>query len=44
MGTPDYEVGMRYFANGVADDLSMDFTDFVMHGTLSEFSLTPPHC
>ena len=44
MGTPDYEVGMRYFANGVANDLSMDFSDFIMHGTLTEFTLTPPHC
>lgn len=43
-GVPDYEVGMRYFANGVADELHMDFTDFVMRGHLSEFNLTPPHC
>jgi hypothetical protein len=43
-GVPDYEVGMTYFANGVADDLHMDFTDFVMSGRLSEFTLTPPHC
>lgn len=43
-GTPDYEVGMIYFANGVADDLHMDFSDFVMHGRLAEFTETPPHC
>ncbi len=44
-GVPDYEVGMTYFANGVADDLHMDFTDFVMSGHLGEFTLTPPpHC
>jgi hypothetical protein len=43
-GVPDYEVGMTYFANGVADDLHMDFTDFVMGGHLAEFMLTPPHC
>ncbi|HYZ61904.1 MAG TPA: DUF1849 family protein [Acetobacteraceae bacterium] len=43
-GSPDYEVGMKYFANGVADDLHMDFTDFVMQGKLSEFIETPPHC
>lgn len=41
---PDYEVGMRYWANGVADDLQMDFTDFVMRGKLTEFAITPPHC
>lgn len=34
---PDYEVGTNYFDNGVADDLSMDFGDFVMSGGLTEF-------
>ena len=43
-GSPDYEVGMKYWANGVADDLHMDFSDFVMQGRLKEFSLQPPHC
>jgi hypothetical protein len=43
-GVPDYEVGMRYFANGVANDLHMDFSDFVMHGSLVKFNLTPAHC
>jgi hypothetical protein len=43
-GSPDYEVGMKYFANGVADDLHMDFSDFVMQGRLAEFTETPPHC
>lgn len=42
---PDYEVGMRYWENGVADDLEMDFGDFVMHGELTDFKLGPPrHC
>jgi hypothetical protein len=41
---PDYEVSMRYWANGVADDLSMDFGDFVMAGTLAEFRLLGHHC
>ncbi len=41
---PDYEVGMRYWDNGVADDLSMDFGDFVMKGTLSQFAVVPPGC
>ena len=43
-GSPDYEVGMKYFANGVADDLHMDFSDFIMQGKLAEFAETPPHC
>ena len=41
---PDYEVSMRYWDNGVADDLSMDFGDFVMKGTLSELAVLPPGC
>ena len=43
-GSPDYEVGMRYFANGVADDLHMDFSNFMMRGNLAEFAETKPHC
>jgi hypothetical protein len=41
---PDYEVGMRYWGNGVADDLAMDFGDFVMNGKLIEFALQPHGC
>lgn len=37
--SPDYAVGMRYFANGVSDRLDMDFGDFSMAGTLKSFSL-----
>ncbi len=40
---PDYEVGMHYWENGVADHLRMDFGDFVMQGKLDEFKLAPPH-
>ncbi len=43
-GSPDYEVGMTYYSNGVADDLHMDFGDFNMGGRLAEFTETPPHC
>ncbi len=43
-GSPDYEVSMKYWSNGVADDLHMDFSDFVMGGKLKEFALQPPHC
>jgi hypothetical protein len=41
---PDYEVSMRYWANGVADDLAMDFGDFTMDGKLAEFTPVKPHC
>lgn len=42
---PDYEVGMRYWANGIADDLAMDFGSFVMHGALTSLVLPPkPGC
>ena len=42
---PDYEIGMRYFDNGVSDDLAMNFGDFVMAGKLAQFELrTPPRC
>lgn len=42
--SPDYEVGMRYWSNGVADALNMDFSDFVVNGKLKAFKLTPGHC
>jgi hypothetical protein len=42
---PDYEIGMRYFDNGVADDLAMNFGDFVMAGKLDQFELKKkPRC
>jgi len=41
---PDYEVSMRYWSNGVADDLDMDFGDFVMAGALAEFKLLGRGC
>jgi hypothetical protein len=41
---PDYEVSMRYWDNGVADDLDMNFGDFVMAGKLAEFKLLPHGC
>jgi hypothetical protein len=42
--TPTYEVAMRYWENGVADDMRMDFGDFVMNGTMKEFSPQPRKC
>jgi len=42
---PDYETGMRYFDNGVADDLEMDFGDFVMTGRIDKLAMKPsPRC
>jgi hypothetical protein len=37
-------VGMRYGENGVADDLQMDFGDFVMDAKLSELTPLPRKC
>lgn len=39
--TPDYETGMRYFDNGVADDLTLNFGDFVMQGRLVQLEMKP---
>jgi hypothetical protein len=41
--TPDYEVAMRYWENGVADNLKMNFGDFTMDGTISKFEMPQPH-
>ena len=42
---PTYEIGTRYFDNGVADDLAMNFGDFVMAGKLSQLEVKPrPRC
>jgi hypothetical protein len=41
---PDYEVGLRYFENGVADELNMDFGEFSVDGKLQELVLLPNPC
>lgn len=41
---PDYDLALRYWRNGVADDLRMDFGDFSMQGKLTEFVPQPGHC
>lgn len=41
---PDYQVGMRYWENGVADTMTMDFGDFVMDAKMTKFVLLPQHC
>jgi len=43
-GAPDYEVGMRYFENGVSDDLVMDFSEFVLKGRMTTYTPAVPHC
>lgn len=35
---PEYEVGLRYFENGVADDIVMDFGEFSVRATLLELA------
>jgi hypothetical protein len=41
---PEYEVGLRYYENGVADDLVMDFGEFSVRGTLLELAPVPGGC
>jgi hypothetical protein len=41
---PEYEVGLRYFENGVADDLVMDFGDFSVQGRMLEIEALPGGC
>jgi len=35
---------MRYWANGIADGLTMDFGDFVMDGKLDQLVVAKPGC
>lgn len=42
--TPTYEVGMRYWENGVADDMKMNFGDFVMNAKMKDFAPQPRRC
>jgi hypothetical protein len=41
---PEYEVGMRYWENGIADQLTMDFGDYVLTGKMTELSVPKPGC
>jgi hypothetical protein len=41
---PTYQVGMRYWENGVADNLQMDFGEFVMNAKLTELTPQPHKC
>lgn len=42
--TPEYEVSLRYYENGVADELKMDFGEFVVDGQLGELQPIPSPC
>jgi len=42
--TPDYEVGLRYWENGVADEIKMDFGEFVVDGHMEELKILPGGC
>ncbi len=42
--TPTYEVSMRYWENGVADAMKMNFGDFVMNAEMKDFAPQPHHC
>lgn len=42
--SPDYEVGLRYYANGVADELNMDFGEFAVNGKLETLEAVPGGC
>lgn len=42
---PDYEVGVRYYQNGVADDVLQSFGNFSLKGTLEKLEALPkPDC
>ncbi|MBV8337482.1 MAG: cell envelope integrity EipB family protein, partial [Alphaproteobacteria bacterium] len=41
---PDYDTSMRYWTNGVADNIRMDFGDFVMRGKMVDFAPQPRKC
>jgi hypothetical protein len=41
---PEYEVGLRYYENGVADELVMDFGEFSVTGRLLELAAVPGGC
>jgi hypothetical protein len=42
--TPSYEVSLRYFENGVADDMIMDFGDFTVRAKLMKLEEAPGGC
>jgi hypothetical protein len=44
-GRPNYELGIHYFADGVADELRLDFGAYTVAGTLTKLERIPaPQC
>ena len=41
---PEYEVGLRYYANGVADEMHMDFGDFAVNALMQSLEPIPAAC
>lgn len=41
---PTFEIGLRYFLNGVADHLLLNFSGFSMQGKMVHLSILPSHC
>ena len=41
---PDFRAQMLYYDNGVANDILMDFGDFVMRGRLVKLQIAPSYC
>jgi hypothetical protein len=42
--TPSYEVSLRYWENGIADQLLMDFREFVVEGRMLKLEAVPGGC
>jgi hypothetical protein len=42
--TPDFRSQMRYYDNGVATNIILDFGDFIMTGTLQSLSIPASMC
>ncbi len=42
--TPSFRTSMRYYENGVATDLVLDFGDFVMSGKINSLTIPPSAC
>lgn len=42
--TPSYEVSLRYWENGVADEMQMDFREFVVDGRMVKLEPVPGGC
>ena len=42
--TPSYEVSLRYWENGVADEMLMDFREFAVQGRMVKLEAVPGGC